>query len=151
MPKQLKAQRGLELALLRGAEDCLEEYGWCQGSLQNFEGKYCLVGALNASKNRYEREHYGAADTYVYAGLSMGQSGAAQAADNLVEEMEKKYRCRSLIHWNDDDERTEDDVMKLLADMIQEKENTDEGSRYRSEDRHLGTRCATLAATRFRS
>ena len=127
MTEHLEAQRELELALLRGAEDYLEAYGWCQGSLQSDEGKYCLVGALNASIQRYGREH---GDAYLqhYYEFDYDQDAVPAAADVVVGAMETKYGCGSLIHWNDDKERTEADVMKLLADMIQERENTDEGS-----------------------
>ena len=127
MTELLEVKRELELAVLRGAEDYLEAYGWCQGSLQSDEGRYCIMGALNASVRRYEREHYGIADIYVDAG-SFIENDAAKAADDLVEKIEKKYVRQPLIQWNDTHERTEADVMKLLADMIQERENTDEGS-----------------------
>ena len=80
----------VELALLRGAEDYLEEYGWCQGSLRNVEGEYCLLGALNASVNRH-----------LYAERSFEQSDVRQAANNLVRGLATRCGGPALSLWND--------------------------------------------------
>ena len=124
MKDGLVARRDMELALLTGAKDYLEEYGWCQGLFQNSEGRYCLVGAMDASRKQYNREHFGGRRRNSY----VRRTAADGASNLLIEEMGTKGGGRGLVYWNDAHERTEDEVLKLLDDMIQERENDDEGS-----------------------
>lgn len=94
-------------------KNLLEDSGWCKGTLQNFDGERCLLGATD------------------FIGLGFGLKSSDDVVDvDVVEELEtavgkaiartkrKKFHeddCRIFIaNWNDKPNRKFSEVLKVL-------------------------------------
>ena len=71
------------------AADCIEEHGWCQGTIMDAEGRLCMVGAL------------------MKAGVDARGSGEVLWA------WESKLNFDP-PEWNDEEGRTKEEVIEFL-------------------------------------
>jgi hypothetical protein len=90
----MKPFDGGQLALLRAAE-LLERDGWCQGALVK-NGAFCAMGALHKATDR-DRKAYMSSLYRLMAFLGQHHGGT-----------------RNIIDWNDQPERTADEVIDAL-------------------------------------
>jgi len=86
--------------VLRDAARVLEEHGWVQGSAGTPSTGFCTIGALAHATNRYD--HRGMDYSRAYLAL----------AEHLDEEF-----GGSVADWNDQDDRTMPEVVKLLSQV----------------------------------
>jgi len=87
------------------AADYIAKHGWCQGKLQDSEGKVCLEGAI-----------------MIVAGIAEIQS-SEQAASTLIRELISTTGSRGPLHyWNDHVAESAEDVILLLKQAGHELE-----------------------------
>ena len=130
--------------ILKGAK-ALVEKGWVQnafavtkegftvGPVDGNACKWCITGAIWAAMFDHnpgkdiKKVHYGTKRRYQIEGMIID-------ANDI--DCTRQGRMRALLWWNDDRERTKEDVLKALDKTIEEVEKTDEhsGSTDRSQE-----------------
>lgn len=87
------------------AADYIEKYGWCQGTIAKPTGDVCLMGALRAAAGIPDKAQWTALGT---------------AALNLVH---ATLPCILPADWNDEEQRTKDEVVALLRSASHAQSN----------------------------
>ncbi|GGR51725.1 DUF6197 family protein [Streptomyces roseolus] len=96
--------------ILEDTYDILEARGWCQGTMQQPDGKVCLEGAFRAACGYKDTEE----DYALYASTPSGD-----AWETLCRTVEQECRFAAPWAWNDDPARTVEDVKLLLKRAIE--------------------------------
>lgn len=76
-------------AILSRAADLLEREGWCQGQSKNFEGRYCVLGAVDKVARPVERHA-------------------------AVQELRRRLDAAYVHEWNDTRGRTLTEALAVL-------------------------------------
>lgn len=85
--------------LLWQAADLLEECGWCQHRIEDDYGRMCLVGSIQAA-------------------LRMSQRADPVFCHAVVYRL--KRRLELPVQWNDQPERTQEQVVDMLRELARE-------------------------------
>jgi len=88
--------------------ELLEDKGWTQGHYTNDDGQHCLVGAIFTTADGHD-------SSTEYDSIS------ANLIDELVIAARRKYDSPSLISltwWNDQPNRTKEEVIDLLLTAV---------------------------------
>jgi hypothetical protein len=87
---------------LLDAKSYLQEHGWCQWRVQDPDGRVCTIGGV------------------IYGSGNLCWQSAYQDSSVLLAIRELEIRCGGHIpNWNNTQERTVEDVYKLIDNTIQ--------------------------------
>ena len=107
---QMGEQFSDEFHVLTKAQDVLREYGWRQGNGEDERSEYCILDAVNKATEVLwgpdlctEDEHYSRSGEAFYT--------CVRTLDTLA----KERGVRSIVSWNDETGRTQQEVLDLLA------------------------------------
>lgn len=100
---------------LKAAVRLLEKYGWIQGRLGGAKTGFCSIGAINAATSR----NYFAADDKRFDPVQFVYRHRA-ACRALIEAAEIPFG--QVADWNDDPERTKDEVLEAFRRAIEAEE-----------------------------
>lgn len=95
---------------LRAAVELLEIYGWCQGSLGNTSIGFCAVGAINAASRGL-----------AHSPLDK-QQRHGKACERLFSAINGHTHRYGVASWNDDPDRTKDEVLEAFRRAIEVEE-----------------------------
>lgn len=93
--------------IAQGAIKVLEQYGWCQGEIGNEEKGYCTIGAIAKSAQRI-----------------LGDGSIINTFGIKERTWSHAYKCTCKKHphpdiavWNDEEDRTKEEVIKALEEI----------------------------------
>lgn len=102
--------------VLQGMRDTLMERGWCQGTLQTWDNRVCLIGSL-VHASEFNSQGYIAIRDIILSGIGI--------LDSLA-----KPRWGDIIDWNDTPGRTFNEVIDAIdTSILAEKERERDGDR----------------------
>lgn len=104
--------------ILEAAADLLSPEGaWIQGSSMHVTGDgqahYCLVGAINSVAGSWQP----------YMDTCLHSRNASKAASIAADFLNSGFLVDSLVDWNDDAERTQEEVVDLLKRAAKDLRN----------------------------
>lgn len=105
------------------AADYIAEHGHTKGTLMDDEGRVCFLGALDAVAPResigdWARAAENEGRVTVTVADMLGLDSPDRAYSNVLspERREQYRKTRAVVQWNNDPERTADEVIDALRD-----------------------------------